>query len=247
MSRIRFVTYNIHKCRGLDRRVRTDRIAQILREIHADVIALQEVFSLPGHAPEADQAQYLADQLEMQLAWGGTRQLLGASYGNAVLSRFPSVATHCYDISVAGREARGCLRTDVETAPGTVLHVFNVHMGTNFFERRRQGRKLVEEVLHWEGRGPRIVLGDFNEWIPGLASELLKAHLKGADIRVLLPGRRTYPGVFPLVHLDHIYYDEEFELVSVELRRDWLTLVASDHLPLVAESLAGGRTGEFTC
>ena len=44
---LRIVTYNIHRCRGLDRRVRPERIAEVLAAVDADVIALQEVIG-PG-------------------------------------------------------------------------------------------------------------------------------------------------------------------------------------------------------
>ena len=40
---IRIATYNIHRCRGMDRRVEPARIIEVLRDIDADVIALQEV------------------------------------------------------------------------------------------------------------------------------------------------------------------------------------------------------------
>ncbi len=43
MKQFRVVTYNVHKCRGLDRRVRPARIVDVLREVNADIIALQEV------------------------------------------------------------------------------------------------------------------------------------------------------------------------------------------------------------
>jgi len=38
-----------------------------------------------------------------------------------------------------------------------------------------------------------------------------------------------------VMHLDHIYYDEALLLESVRLHRSRLALIASDHLPLVAE------------
>ncbi|OYW04783.1 MAG: hypothetical protein B7X11_02575, partial [Acidobacteria bacterium 37-65-4] len=51
---LRIVTYNIHRARGMDRRVRPERIAEVLGEVNADVIALQEVIGPglagPGHA-----------------------------------------------------------------------------------------------------------------------------------------------------------------------------------------------------
>ncbi|MFM5907664.1 MAG: endonuclease/exonuclease/phosphatase family protein, partial [Novosphingobium sp.] len=40
--RIKVASYNIHKGVGLDRRCDPDRILSVLREIDADVIALQE-------------------------------------------------------------------------------------------------------------------------------------------------------------------------------------------------------------
>ena len=46
--------------------------------------------------------------------------------------------------------------------------------------------------------------------------------------------RRSYPGVLPFMHLDHIYYDDLFELTDVNVYRTKLSLVASDHLPIVA-------------
>ena len=48
MKTLRLATYNIHKCEGMDGRVRPDRIANVLEEINADVIALQEVLSIGG-------------------------------------------------------------------------------------------------------------------------------------------------------------------------------------------------------
>ena len=78
------------------------------------------------------------------------------------------------------------------------------------------------------------MLGDFNEWTRGLASRLLAAHLEGIDIRYHLPRSRTYPGVLPLLHLEHIYFDAALELDSVTRHRSRTALVASDHLPLVA-------------
>jgi len=41
--RIRVVTYNIHRGRGLDGLDRLDRIIDVLREVDADIVALQEV------------------------------------------------------------------------------------------------------------------------------------------------------------------------------------------------------------
>jgi endonuclease/exonuclease/phosphatase family metal-dependent hydrolase len=234
---LRIVTYNVHKCRGLDRRVRPERIARVLGETEADVIALQEVLSVEGREREHDQARFLADALGMDYHLGENRRLRGGAYGNVILSRLPIKSVENYDITWRGRERRGCLRADVRVGERGLVHVFNVHLGTAFIERRHQARRLLSpDILeHEELSGARLVLGDFNEWTRGLASRLLASHFESADIRAHLRRARTYPGVLPLLHLDHIYYDEALELRGLTLHRSRAALIASDHLPLVAD------------
>jgi endonuclease/exonuclease/phosphatase family metal-dependent hydrolase len=222
----------------MDGRVRPARIVDVLREIGGDVIALQEVLSIAGSGREREQARYFAEELGLHLGVGYVRTLRGGDYGNIVLSRFPLRSGGClYDLSVAGREKRGCLRVDVDLGEERVLHVFNIHLGTAFLERRRQGRKIVAtRILDSEDiSGPRVVLGDFNEWTAGLTSRILSARLNSVDIRTHLRRSRTYPGLFPVLHLDHIYFDDALELERLALHRTRTALVASDHLPLVAD------------
>lgn len=225
---MRVVTYNIHKCRGLDRQVRPDRIVRVLREINADIIALQEVLG--------DHLRYIVNELGYNFAFGETCKLNGSQYGNVVLTRFPIQTGRHYDLKSRGRLPRGCLRTDVRFN-GSTLHVFNVHLGTAFFEHRRQARRLFDAriVNHHELKGVRIVLGDFNEWVRGAVTRTMKAHLQQADIRQHLNRSRTYPGVLPIFHLDHIYFDSKLKLERLRLHKRGAALVASDHLPLVAD------------
>jgi endonuclease/exonuclease/phosphatase family metal-dependent hydrolase len=234
----RVVTYNIHKCRGLDRRVLPRRIIEVLREIDADIIALQEVVNLDDGPREGSQALYIAEELGFHHYFGENRRLDGGGYGNLILSRFPLVPVRNYDLSRQGREERGCQRADVVLPQGAVMHVYNAHLGTSYRERSHQGRDLVTSGA-LEGadlRGPRILLGDFNDWrLPGLASQLLSEHFGSADIRVHLGRWRTYPGPFPVVHLDHIYFDDLLVVERAKLHRSRKALVASDHLPIVAD------------
>jgi endonuclease/exonuclease/phosphatase family metal-dependent hydrolase len=238
-GRLRVVTYNVHKCVGLDRRTRPARIAAVLRELDADVIALQEVVSVETPASrEAHQARFIAEELGYEFRIGENRKHKGGAYGNVMLTRLPVAHCQNYDITWRWQERRGALRVDVKTDDARVVHVFNVHLGTAYIERRHQGRKLVSEaVLHDpQLSGPRVVLGDFNEWTHGLASRLLSEELCSADLSHHLRTRRTYPGPLPLVHLDHIYYDDRaLKLERLTLHRSRLALVASDHLPLAAD------------
>jgi endonuclease/exonuclease/phosphatase family metal-dependent hydrolase len=234
---IRIVTYNAHKCRGLDRQVRPERIAEVLRACNADVIALQEVVADASGPPEHNQPQFIASLLgKYEVHFGEARQHGGAPYGNAILSRIPVSSSQAYDLTRQGRERRGCLRVDVE-CDRQLLHLFNVHLGTSFFERRHQGRRLIStDVLgSKELKSPTIVVGDFNEWTRGLASRLMSTQFSSVEAKLHLKRRRTYPGVLPMFHLDHFYFDRRLELASAKLVRTKLSKIASDHLPILAE------------
>lgn len=85
------------------------------------------------------------------------RNVYERGYGNLTLSRLPVMDCVNYDITWGNRERRGCLRTDVQLSDGIILHVFNVHLGTGFIERRHQARRLLSDsVLNQaEFAGPR--------------------------------------------------------------------------------------------
>jgi endonuclease/exonuclease/phosphatase family metal-dependent hydrolase len=235
-STLRIATYNIHRCRGLDGRTRPDRIAAVLHAIDADVVALQEVL---GTGPRGtSHAEELGAALGMGWVMAAARHLRGHQFGNAVLSRFPITHHVEHDLSWKTCEPRCLQRVDV-AAPGGTLHVYNVHLGTAILERRHQAQRLATIVTDRHVAGPKLVLGDFNEWMRGLATRLLSQRLNSIDLRNFLRRRRTYPGLFPILHLDHIYYAGRLEVVGIELPRTRLSLVASDHLPLVADIRIG--------
>jgi endonuclease/exonuclease/phosphatase family metal-dependent hydrolase len=229
---VRVATYNVHRCRGLDGRTRADRIAAVLGGLDADVLALQEVI---GSGPSgAGHAEEIGAALGMGWVMAPARHLRGALFGNVVLSRYPVRHHAQYDLSWRTCEPRCCQRVDLDI-DGVVLHLYNVHLGTAFLERRFQAQRLAALVSDRRVAGPKVVLGDFNEWTRGLATTLLSERLNAVDLRQYMKRRRTYPGFFPILHLDHIYYQNAVEVLHVHLPRTRRTLIASDHLPLVAD------------
>src|SRR3954463_687385 len=233
MIDVRIATYNIHRCRGMDRRVAPARIVEVLRDIDADVIALQEVI---GAGPAgAGQAEEIGAGLGMGWVMNCVRTLRQHQYGNVILSRLPIVHHSQYDLSWRTCEPRACQRADLDLGGGHQLHIYNVHLGTAVLERRYQATRLAAFVHDRRVAGPKVILGDFNEWTRGLATKTLSALFESVDIYARLKRRRTYPGIFPFLHLDHIYYEGGVEVRAVELTRSRQSLMASDHLPLVAD------------
>jgi len=231
---LRVVTYNIHRCRGLDGRTRPQRIAAVLASIDADIIALQEVIGASPLKP--GQAAEIGAALGMGWVMAPTRHLRTALFGNVVLSHFPVRHHQQYDLSWKTCEPRLAQRVDLQIGDSDILHFYNVHLGTALLERRAQATKLAGLVQDRRVVGPKIVLGDFNEWARALAKDVLAERLHSIDLTKHLRRRRTYPGFFPVVHLDHIYYEgARVEVDRVWLPKDRLALMASDHLPLVAD------------
>lgn len=235
--RLRVATYNVHKCRGFDGRTSPERVIAVLRKLEADVLCLQEVVNAPGHAPLFDQAGEIARAFpNFTACFGANRDLRGGTYGNLTLSKFPVLAWKNADITHK-RERRGVLRTDLLLGRERVVHVFNVHLGTGVLERRYQAKRLMgEDILgNADFRGPRLVIGDFNEWTKGLTTRLLRETFQTFSPRHALRFPKTFPGMLPFTTLDHCYYEAPLELTATRLWRSKTALVASDHLPLLAE------------
>lgn len=246
----RIATYNIHKCRGLDMKFVPQRIISVLRDLDADILCLQEVVNIPDRADATgsyeiesasnpfDQAGQIARAFpEYTSAFGENRPFRHGMYGNMTLTRLPLRRWKNFDVSRRGRERRGILETELEAPDGTTIHVFNVHLGTGHMERRYQGRLLVHGRIlsRPDVKGPRLVIGDFNEWTRGLTTRLLRKRFQ--TFRPRYAGRfpRTYPGMLPLLSLDHCYYESPLHLEATRLCRTRTALVASDHLPLIAD------------
>ena len=185
---------------------------------------------------EHNQVHSIAEELGFDFRIGENRRIRGGAYGNAVLSRLPILSDHNHDLTCRRYEPRGCLEVTIKPDNSeTTVHLFNVHLGTGFFERRYQAHRLLEVIAGDSLSAPRIVLGDFNEWTRGLTTRLFSYHLNSAEPEQRVGRARTYPGVFPVLHLDHIYYNSFLKLDQIYVHRSRLALAASDHLPIVAE------------
>jgi endonuclease/exonuclease/phosphatase family metal-dependent hydrolase len=217
-------TYNIHSAVGRDARHAPERVAGVLDEIDADIVALQEVPL--GGAGTVNVLDYLTRKTGLFGAEGLTMTTNGRRYGNAVLSRFPIQALRTLDLSFGGREPRSALDADV-LCHGRLVRVVATHLGLKAAERRRQVQKLLQAFDTPDM--PVILMGDLNEWfLWGRSLRWLVSHFER------VPAPRTFPAFLPLFSLDRIWFHPAGLLTSVYAHASPLARMASDHLPLVA-------------
>lgn len=216
----------------MDRRTQPERIADVLASLEADVIALQEVIGPGGTG--LGHAGIIGAALGMGWIMAPARELRHHQFGNVILSRFPMWNHAQHDLSWKRCEPRLAQRVAVDVGEG-ILQVYNAHLGTALIERRYQAKRLAAWVEDKKVPSPKLLFGDFNEWSRFLVTDILARRLKSLDVFPHLKRRRTYPGFFPVLHLDHIYYEGDIEVRQVSLPRTRLAKMASDHLPLVAD------------
>lgn len=225
---LRIVTYNI--AGGLPtwtakaKREMAGRIVRVIKELDADVVALQEVPL--GGSETPDVLAQLRDVTGMYAVEGPTLDSPKRRYGNAVLSRLPVRATRTLDLSFHRREPRGALDADIECG-GQLLRVVATHLGLSASERSTQVRTLLSAFDNSEL--PVILVGDINEWfVRGRALRALVSHFRCA------PAPRTFPTFCPVFALDRIWMHPGECLIDVSVHRSALARQASDHYPLVA-------------
>ncbi len=227
-ARVKVASYNIHRCIGNDRQHDPGRIARVIQEIDADVIALQEVDSRPGADGEPVQMEFLAHLAHLHAISGPTMERRGGHYGNALLTRLPVREVRKLDLTVYQREPRGALDVELD-AGGARLRVIATHLGLLPSERRQQVQRILQMVEERE-EDATILLGDINEWfILGRPLRWLHAAF-GRGV-----SGRSYPARFPMLSLDRIWAKPTSALTRFRVHTSPLSRWASDHLPVVAD------------
>ncbi len=218
-------TYNVHEWVGTDGRKDPGRVIRVIRDLEADILALQEASFQSGEARFT--LKYLIEATGMNAVPGLTLFKKDADFGNMLLSRHPLKATRNLDLSVPGREPRGAIIAEFLIHNSSVT-VSTTHLGLRSRERHIQIRRLAKE-LNPHGRAPLILLGDLNEWNP--FSRVLKRIFSHFGRVSTIP---TYPSNFPILALDRILVHPRSSLIKICVSKTALTRVASDHLPVKA-------------
>jgi endonuclease/exonuclease/phosphatase family metal-dependent hydrolase len=225
-------SYNIHKAVGADRRRDPARIARVIAEIGADILALQEVDLRFGNRAGLLDLAALRDELGLIPVPVDSLGDAHGFHGNLILVRNALIEV-VHHLALPGLEPRGALMTDI-TIAGQPLRVIGAHLGLWPGSRAQQTRALLAKLDSLPPR-PTLLMGDLNEWRGDNGSSLapLMSYF-GPSATV-----RSFPARFPLVPLDRMMSCPLGELSQAEAHRTPLSRVASDHLPIKARLRIG--------
>jgi endonuclease/exonuclease/phosphatase family metal-dependent hydrolase len=222
---LRVMTYNIHSCVGGDRRYDPERILTILREVDADIIALQEVGGFM-HG-ELEQVHFFEHKLDMRAVIGHNRFRSNVSFGNVLLVRkdIEIEDISLVDLSVVPFERRGAIDCVLQTRIGPIRTIAT-HLGLLVRERRKQIEIIAGRLLE-RPQPITLILGDFNIFGPE------RRRLRNIGAPNVLPKLYSFPARRPLMSLDRIWAIPNERLTKLDRLRTPLSRIASDHLPLV--------------
>jgi endonuclease/exonuclease/phosphatase family metal-dependent hydrolase len=230
MQSVTLLTYNVHEAVGTDHQQNYQRINEVIREINPDIINLQEVDSELDE--QKQQQSFLFETIRETSGYYGIRGITmirsRSAYGNAIFLKSEPKEIRRHDISFGNREPRGILECAIRINHSTLI-VFNTHFGLKKRERSAQVQ-ILRQLIQQEHDHPILLSGDFNEWYSW------SHNLNGLrEAMKMVPPKRTFPVNFPLFALDRIFYNGTIQLLNSRCHKSSLSLLASDHLPLVAE------------
>lgn len=225
---LRLASYNVHKCRGFDRRRRPARIIAVLNALEADVVVLQEVDHRLSPRRAALPRALIAQETDFDVPPLATSGHSLGWHGQAILVRRGIAVTGLARIQLPGLEPRGAVLADLGLADGRVLRVVGVHLG---LVRRYRLLQLaaIRAALAARALMPTAILGDFNEWSAAGGTATL-----GAAFRVHAPGL-SFPALRPVAALDRVALGPGLHLRAAGVLKAAPARTASDHLPVWAD------------
>jgi endonuclease/exonuclease/phosphatase family metal-dependent hydrolase len=238
MDRLRVMTYNVHRCLGVDSRISPERIARVIAQQQPDIVALQEIDVGRARSGFVDQAQAIAELLLMKFHFYPAFEIEDEKYGLAVLSHYPMRLIKTGGLpglpNKPNLEPRGAQWIGIEYH-GREIQLVNTHLGLRGEEKRQQVQAILGE--EWLGRlsrdEPLIICGDMNSLPASFVHRQICTRFY--DVQSIVREHkplRTFYGRYPLSRIDHIFVSSHFEADRVDVARTSLTRVASDHLPL---------------
>ncbi len=224
---IKVASYNIHKGVGLDRLRRPERIIDVLCELDADIIALQEADRRFGARASALPPELILAQSPYTPVELNKRDHSIGWHGNAILVRdHVKILSHTH-IELPTLEPRGAVMAEL-CLNQINIRIVAMHLDLSGLWRRRQARAIMSALQDCDAM-PTVLMGDLNEWT-----------LHGGCLRDFAPHFRIAPTPpsfhtrHPVARLDRIMVDRGFHIASCGVHHSLKSRRASDHLPIWA-------------
>lgn len=225
---MKVASYNIHKCRGVDGRTRPDRILAVVKELNADLIALQEVDKRFGRRDGLLDPEAIRRETGMRLLVQSDSPQGHGWHGNALLVRAEPRSYRRIRLRLPGFEPRGAIVAELDLGGGE-FRVIAAHLGLLRQSRLDQASALLK--AHRERTPmPTILMGDFNEW----------RSRRRSSLSILEPtfgsgaSPRSFPARRPIFALDRILGWPYGLVTNLDVHASPTSRIASDHLPLTA-------------
>ncbi len=240
----RIATFNIHKgSTHFNASFALHHQRALLQQLHVDVVFLQEVQDVHllkskrfSTWPTAGQAEFLADSVWPDFAYGKNSVYPTGHHGNALLSKFPIINTYNQDISAHTSEERGMLHCEIDVPDWeTPLHAICLHLGLFALWRQQQLLTVAQYIeTHVPADAALIIAGDFNDWSTLAGKKFAKRlHLHEVFEHHTGEHARSFPSWLPMLRLDRIYV-RGFQIKHVEVHSGPKFIMLSDHAILTA-------------
>ncbi len=227
-SMMRVASYNIRKAIGIDRRRKPERIIEVLAEIGADVIALQEADRRFGARVSALPMHLLKDNGLYRPIPFSTHNLGIGWHGNALLVKKNVEILDCAALHIPSIEPRGAVTADLRI-DGIDIRIVGFHLDLSGLWRRRQSGAILHHIAIQPRRLPTILMGDTNEWSQGGCLRDFGLH------HAIVPTGASYHARMPVARLDRIFVSGELEVMDAGVHMSPTARVSSDHLPIWAD------------
>jgi endonuclease/exonuclease/phosphatase family metal-dependent hydrolase len=225
---IKVASYNMHKGVGLDRLRDPRRILDVLAEVDADIIALQECDRRYGTRARVIPQHLLEEHSDWHAVSFGRNTASMGWHGNAILVRKSVQIIDQEMIHLPALEPRGAVSADLHVA-GMPVRIVGMHLDLSGLWRRRQAHAIIAHVESSTHAMPTILMGDLNEWTQ--ASGCLRdfgAHYPSVPTGPSFHARR------PIGRLDRIMASRDLRVVDCGVHCSATARRASDHLPIWA-------------
>jgi endonuclease/exonuclease/phosphatase family metal-dependent hydrolase len=222
-------SYNVHKCVGIDKKFDPDRVAHVIGEIGADIIAIQEADKRFGERTGLlDLVRLHRENSLVPVPVTSLYPKGHGWHGNLLLFR-EGVVRRVQQLGLPGLEPRGALVVDIDLEAGP-LRIIAAHLGLLRHSRQQQSEAIRNAVNADPGR-PTLLLGDLNEWRVGKGSSLHFLRPVFDPAKNAVP---SFPSRFPVLALDRVLGHPHSLVTAIEVHDTPLARVASDHLPIKA-------------